>query len=264
MSVDWAPDDVDITRPSIARIYDCWLGGCHNFAVDREVARKVLEIDPDARQGAYDNRGFLRRAVRFCVEQGVDQFLDVGSGIPTVGNVHEVAQSANPDVRVVYVDIDPVAVTHSRRILAGNRTVQVLRADLTEPERIFDHPALPEFLDLSRPVAVLMFSILWTVSKQDEAVDLLSRYRDRLAPGSYLALSQHTADYQSLTYSAAAVEYEKMVAGITMRSHDEVTALFAGFDLVDPGIVPIAEWRPEPGQESGDKIYYYGGVGRKP
>lgn len=264
MTVDWAPDDVDVTKPSIARVYDYYLGGSHNFAVDREAANRVLGVDPNARQAAYENRGFLRRAVRFCIEDGVDQFLDIGSGIPTVGNVHEVAQAADPDARVVYVDIDPVAVTCSRRILAGSDTVRVLHADLKEPEQILNHPDLHEVLDLSRPVAVLMFAILWTVPEQDEAVGLIAHYRDRLVSGSYLAVSQQTADYQSAGYSAAVAEYARSVASVRMRSRGEVAEIFRGFELVDPGIVPVAEWRPNPEEEPRDLIYLYGAVGRKP
>lgn len=263
MAVDWAPDDVDITKPSIARVYDFLLGGSHNFAADREAAREVLDANPDVRLAAYENRAFLRRVVRFCVEKGIDQFLDIGSGIPTVGNVHEVAQAADPDTRVVYVDLDPVAVTYSRRILAKSKTAWIVRADLRDPEQIFNDSRLREMLDLSRPIAVLMFSILWTVSDQNEVVDVISRYRKQIPPGSYLALSQHTADYQFEAFSDAADAYGRLVTTITMRTRDQVAELFTGFDLVEPGIVPIAEWRPDPEEEPREVIYLYGAVGRK-
>ena len=158
----WAPEDIDLERPSVARVYDFYLGGSHNFAVDRELGRRVIETFPLLPKTLQENRAFLRRAVRFCVEAGIRQFLDIGSGIPTVGNVHEVAQQVDPTIKVVYVDIDPVAVAHSRAILKGNEYATAIRADFRQPEVILSHPELQRLIDLRQPVALLLVALLRT------------------------------------------------------------------------------------------------------
>src|SRR2546421_865213 len=165
---DWAPETIDIERPSAARIYDYWLGGSHNFAVDREMARQVTSLVPETPLIMQANRAFLHRAARFLVESGIRQFLDIGSGIPTLGNVHEVVQKAIPDAPVVYVDIDPVAVTHSRHILAGNERVAVIQEDLRRPDRILAHPDATRLLDLDQPVALLLLAVLHFIPDDDD------------------------------------------------------------------------------------------------
>lgn len=254
-------------EPSIARIWDWFLGGSHNFAADREVARATLAAMPEAPRMAQLSRAFLRRAVRFCVTAGISQFLDIGSGIPTVGNVHEVAQAADPSCRVVYVDRDPVAVAHTRRILEGQDLSSVLQADLRRPRQLLDSPRLGRTLDFERPVAVLMVSVLHFVPDSDDPAAIVASFRERLAPGSALVIahgSSDTADMPSEHLHTARRMYERAVAPVTLRSRTEVEAFFAGFELVEPGVVWLPRWRPEPGGD-GQAVPKagYGGVGFK-
>ncbi|HEY9475926.1 MAG TPA: SAM-dependent methyltransferase [Mycobacteriales bacterium] len=261
---DWVPDTIDVNQPSMARMYDYALGGSHNFAVDREAAEKVLAANPDGRLGMFANRAFLRRAVRFMVGAGITQFLDIGSGIPTAGNVHEVAQDANPDCRVVYVDVDPVAVLHGRRMLADNGRVTAIHSDIRDPERILANPDLLDLLDLNRPVGLLMLCVLHFVPDDQDPAGLVARYRDRLAPGSYLTISHVTGDDPSDTHQEAMKTYSQVMTKVNLRSRDQVAAMFDGFDLVDPGLVWIPRWRPDPGEDASATLYYYSGVGIKP
>jgi hypothetical protein len=260
----WVPDTVDTSKPSMARMYDYALGGSHNFAADREAAERVLQANPDGRFGMYANRAFLRRAVQFLVQSGVTQFLDIGSGIPTVGNVHEIAQTANPQSKVVYVDIDPVAVIHSQQLLAGNPRATAIQADIRQPDRILDHPDLQALLDLAQPVALLMLCILHFIPDAQDPVGLVGRYRDRLAPGSYLAVSHVTGDDDPENHLTAMNVYSQVMTQVNLRTRMQVAALFAGFDLVEPGLVFVSRWRPDPGDDTTTALYYYSGVGRKP
>jgi SAM-dependent methyltransferase len=260
---DWAPDEIDISVPSAARMYDYYLGGAHNFAADRELAEKALAAVPEGRQLARINRAFLQRAVRFLSHAGIRQFLDVGSGIPTVGNVHEVAQQIAPDARVVYVDIDPVAVSHCRALLAGNPGATGLRGDLRDPAGILTHPELLDLLDLSQPVAVLMLAVLHFVPDADRPDLIIDEFRQALAPGSYLAISHGTDDGRS-TEELEHV-YRRTGTPLAMRDRAQVRALFAGFELVEPGVVWASQWRPDQPDESGEppeRSSSYVGVGR--
>ncbi|MFL6076126.1 MAG: SAM-dependent methyltransferase [Mycobacteriales bacterium] len=256
----WAPPDVDVDRPSVARVYDYQLGGSHNFAVDREAAERVIALMPGLPALLRANRAFLRRAVRTLVGAGVRQFLDLGSGIPTAGNVHEIAQKADPDSRVVYVDIDPVAVAHSRALLAGNEGAMVVHGDLRRPDTILADPTVTGLLDLSEPVAVLMVAVLHFVSDADRPVDIVRRYRDISVPGSYLVLS-HAARDESVDRAAA--EYAQTVNDFWLRGPDEVNALLAGYELLPPGLTSVTRWRPDPGTEP-EPIPQLCAVGRKP
>jgi hypothetical protein len=259
----WVPDSVDTSQPSMARMYDYALGGSHNFAADREAAERVLAANPDNRLGMYANRLFLRRAVQFLVRAGVTQFLDIGSGIPTVGNVHEVAQGANPACKVVYVDIDPVAVIHSNQILADNDRAMAIQEDVREPERILGHPDVRALVDFEAPVALLMLCILHFVPDEQDPAGLVARYRDRLAPGSYLAVSHVTSD-ESEEQARAMNVYSQVMRQVNVRGRAQVMAMFDGFELVDPGLVFVSQWRPEPGEDTGRALLYYSGVGRRP
>jgi S-adenosyl methyltransferase len=250
-SPEWVPETVDLTRPSAARMYDYYLGGAHNFGVDRELANKILALFPDGPLIAQANRAFLHRAVRFMLDEGVHQFLDIGSGIPTEGNVHEIAQQATPDARVLYVDNDPVAVAHGELLLRGNTQAGVLQADIRRPQEILDAPALGEVLDLTRPVGVLMIAVLHFVAPEDKPEVLIGRLRELLPPGSFLAISHGTGMGRTANF-AAAKELYKTAAPITFRSHDDVRALFDGWDLVEPGVVWLPEWRPSWPDEVGD------------
>lgn len=264
--LDWAPEDVEVDRPSAARIYDYLLGGSHNFAVDREAAKQALEFMPDMAIHARANRAFLYRAVRYLLDAGVRQFLDIGSGVPTVGNVHEVAQRIDPDARVVYVDIDPVAVAHSRAILAGNRQATVIQDDLRRPDAILEHPELRAVLDFEQPIALLLVAILHAMSDDADPYGIVARLASRLAPGSHLVISHGTTDgmvdpegFKALTV--------KVGYPLTLRGHAEVERFFAGFELVEPGVVFVPQWRPEDPDDVGDhpeRVSQYAGVGRKP
>lgn len=241
----WAPGDVDLDQPSGARVYDYYLGGSHNFAVDRIMARQAIEMWPDLPQIMQANRAFLRRATRYLVSRGITQFLDIGSGIPTVGNVHEVAQAAAPESRVVYVDIDPVAVAHSRAILAGNDRADIVQADLADVEAILTDPRATRLLDLTQPIGVLMVALLHFVPDEAEPAKIVARYRDLMAPGSYLALSHASYDGRPDLVNSHAALYRRTATPMTMRSRAQIEALLEGFEVVPPGVVYLPLWRPE-------------------
>jgi hypothetical protein len=261
--VDWIPDEINVDVPSAARVYDYLLGGGHNFAADRAVGEVVLKVQPHGRQIATSNRAFLSRAVRYLLDQGITQFLDLGSGIPTVGNVHEVAQRENPDCRVVYVDYDPVAVAHSELMLRGNDNAVVVDADLRQPERVLDSPTVHQYIDFDKPVGLLMVAIFHFVADEKRPLEILEKYRSALPGGSYLALSHLTAD-QMPEESAAVVEAMKNSRDpMYFRTYSEVVTMFDGFELVPPGVVSASRWRSDPA-EGGDQEGVYVGVGRKP
>ncbi len=266
----WAPDDIDLERPAPARMYDYYLGGSHNFAADRELARKAMGAWPELPQVTRANRAFLRRAVSFLAGEGITQFLDLGSGIPTAGNVHEIVGALNPDARTVYVDSDPVAVAHSRLLLADTPNATVVHADLREPAQVLADPALDGFLDLSRPVAVLMFAVLHFVPDADDPAGVVAAYRQVCAEGSYLAVSHGTRDYLPERIRSLEEVYARSSAPMTFRSHAEIAALMRGYALVPPGLVDMTRWRPDeeeplPDPLGGDVKRYsgYGAVGRR-
>jgi hypothetical protein len=242
---DWVPPGVDVSRPNIARVYDFLLGGAHNFAIDRELGAKGLRLLPNLRDAAHFNRAFLRRAVQFCLDQGIRQFLDLGSGVPTVGNVHEIVAGA----RIVYVDNEPVAVAHSELLLADSLTAGVIQADVRDTGSVLEHPVTRGLLDFDQPVAVLMVALLHSISDWDDPPGLVARFRDRVIPGSYLVLSHGTADRGSEQLRRYRELYENTATPVFHRTHAEVTALFDGWELVEPGVVFTPEWRPDPERE---------------
>ncbi|GGU69187.1 SAM-dependent methyltransferase [Lentzea flava] len=265
---NWAPGDIDLERPSVARVYDYWLGGAHNFAADRAVGQKALEFMPELREVILNHRAFLRRAVRYLLGRGVRQFLDLGSGIPTVGNVHEIAQASDPSVKVVYVDMDPVAVAHSRSLLNGNDRVNVLQADVRDTASVLSSPEVNDLLDFEQPTAVLMIALLHFISDEENPIGIIGGYRDRLAPGSFLAVSHagYEADEETDSYRAARSMYDRSVTPMTYRNKVEFTKLFEGFELVEPGAVRLPLWRPESPDDldgSGRPFPAFGAVGRK-
>lgn len=267
---NWIPQSVDVSVPSMARTYDYLLGGAHNFAVDRELAVNVERVMPDARSAARVSRSFLARSVRFMVGQGIRQFLDVGSGIPTVANVHEVAQGAEPECRVVYVDKDPVAVAHSELMLADNDRATIVHADMRDPGSILDRPETRALLDSDEPVGLLMLMMLHWLPDEADPWGLMARYRDALAPGSYLAITHITADnqYKSLTDVTDLIKESRSADQLNERSHGQVLTLFGDFELVEPGLVGCASWRPTGPTDMSDvpeiNRVIYGGVARKP
>jgi hypothetical protein len=265
---NWAPGDIDLGRPSIARVYDYWLGGAHNFAVDRAVGDKVLADVPVLKSVILNHRAFLRRAVRFMLSQGIRQFLDLGSGIPTVGNVHEIAQATDPAARVVYVDIDAVAVAHSRAILTGNELVSVLQTDVRDAKQVLKSPEVQDLLDFDEPIGVLMVALLHFVPDSDDPHGMVGDYREALPPGSLLAISH--AGYEEGEWNPAWDEakqtYNRGVSEMNYRKKREVEALFDGFELVEPGVARLPLWQPESPDDLDENSAHFlgfGGVGRK-
>jgi SAM-dependent methyltransferase len=264
--LDGAPLDIDTDRPTAARIYDYLLGGSHNFAADRAVADQLIASIPEAPAMARANRDFLRRAVTYCVESGVKQFLDVGSGIPTLGNVHQVAQEIDPSSRVAYVDIDPIAVEHSRILLADNANAIAIQDDLRNP-KLTANPQLGELFDFDQPVALLLVAVLHFVPEADHPQAVIARLSRRLAPGSLLVLSHGTEDGWAEDAERRYDLYERTATPAMSRTRAEVEALFAGFEMVEPGVVWAPEWHPDGMVESADRpssTSVYVGVGRKP
>ena len=242
----WAPDEVEIEKPSTARMYDFYLGGSHNFAADRQLASRTIEAWPDVPHLCQANRAFLRRSVTYLASIGIDQFLDLGSGIPTSGNVHEVVHAANPGARVVYVDADAVAIAHSKALLAQVPEAVAVYADLRDPAAVLKSPQVAGFLELTRPVALLMFASLPFVPDQDDPAGIVAAYRDATASGSYLALSHGTSDYRPEAVRRVEDVYTKASHTMRLRSRENISALMDGYELLDPGLVDMIHWRPEP------------------
>lgn len=264
----WAPPGIDLSMPSVSRIYDFYLGGSHNFEVDREAARRAMAFLPGLPKIGQANRAVMRRAVRHAVSEGITQFLDIGSGIPTFGNVHEVAQAADPGARVVYVDHDPVAVAHSEAVLEGNHLTAVVAADLRKPGDILNSPRVGQLLDLERPVALLLVAVLHFIEDADDPRAAVAALRDALAPGSMLIVTH--ASYEGIPVTEERTGgvldmYRQIKNPLVMRSPAEIAEFFEGFELVDPGLVPMPEWRPETPVAQEDPYAYsgYAGVGRK-
>jgi trans-aconitate methyltransferase len=267
MAEDPTRSVLDTSRANPARIYDYLLGGAHNFEVDRRAGDQML---PTARQTARVNRGFLRRAVRFLAEQGIDQFLDQGSGIPTVGNVHEIARQTNPSARVVYVDNEPVAVAYAQQLLAEDPQTEMVDADVRDPDAVWRSEAARRLLDPDRPIAVLLAAVLHFVPDADDPAGIVAGYLDRTAPGSCLALSHYTADAwqadQQQDASKAGENYQRNTSTpVVPRTRAELAALVAGLELVPPGITWAQDWRPAAAEEppaTVDDIYAL--VARRP
>jgi SAM-dependent methyltransferase len=238
-----------VMKASPARMYDYFLGGLHNFPVDRDAAERVIAAFPDMPMVAQANRAFLRRAVRFACDQGITQFLDLGSGIPTVGNVHEVAQSLRPDARVLYVDVDSVAVTHGRALLANNANATVIQADARHLEQILQHPEASRLLDVSRPLGVIVVALLHFIRDDAEAQQLMHTLSHLVARGSYFlfshALSEATMVLTPGGLATASRVYDQATSPFTARSRESIEQLVAGLHLVEPGLVLSPRWRPE-------------------
>lgn len=264
----WAPQGIDLSVPSVSRIYDFYLGGSHNFEADREAARRAIEIMPGLPKIMQANRAFMRRAVRHAAESGITQFLDIGSGIPTFGNVHEVAQEVSPGARVLYVDNDPVAVAHSRAVLEGNDSAAIVAADLRKPREILSSPEAGRLLDLDRPVALLLVAVLHFMRDADEPLKAVTELREALAPGSMLILTHASTEGGPTTPQQGdrvRGVYQRATSPLVMRSRSEVEEFFEGFELVEPGLVSMPNWRPDTPADQEDPAVYSGfaGVGRK-
>jgi S-adenosyl methyltransferase len=259
-----APPGVDPAVPTAARMYDYFLGGHDNFAADRAAADYLTSVAPAAPLTARANRAFLGRAVRFLAgEAGVRQFLDLGAGLPTQGNVHQIAREIAPDARVVYVDSDPMVIAHAKALDTGDATA-VIQADLRDAGQILEDPETRRLIDFSQPVAVLCLAAMHFIGGS-EAAAAVARLRAGLSPGSYLVLSHAHGDPQSREYSAGTQAYSSTANPITMRSREEILGFFDGLDLVDPGLVRAQEWRPAPADPpDGGQDWILAAVARRP
>jgi hypothetical protein len=264
------PPELDTSRPHTARIYDYMLGGKNHFAADRETADKVLAALPAGRIGPRENRGFLGRAVRYlAAEAGIRQFLDIGTGLPTTGAVHEVAQAVAPSSRVVYADNDPLVLVHARALLTSSpegRTAYI-QADLREPEAILSHPVTREVLDFGQPVALVLAGILHFVPDEYEPARIVATLLDAVPPGSYLVASHITLEHNPVGAGAAQQTFRAAGLPTQARDADEFARLaFPGLELVPPGVVLVSEWRNEGNgpHPTPAEVGCYGGVARKP
>jgi hypothetical protein len=264
--------DIDITRPNVARVYDYFIGGKDNFTADREFARHAMEIAPKAPLAAQANREFLRRVVRFLVsEAGITQLLDIGSGLPTQGNVSEVAHEIDPTVHVLYVDNDPMVNIHSKALLSDAATVDIVNADIRRPLDILADPTVLSLIDFDRPVGLLLLAILHHIEDREDPAGIVARLRDAMPPGSYLAISSFRMPGPDLPeLRAATIEGEQLLrkdlGSGRWREDEEILRWFGDWELVPPGLVALPEWRsPAPGSIVRDEIYhgFSGGVARK-
>jgi SAM-dependent methyltransferase len=266
------PPGIDPTKPNIARVYDFQLGGKDNYAIDREVGRQILQLAPEARSVVRSNRAFLQRVVRYMItEAGIRQFVDIGSGLPTQGNVHEVAEAAHPGTRVVYVDNDPVVLVHARALLDTSDATKVINADLRRPAEILDNEDLGKFVDFGEPVGLLMIAILHHINDDEAPEDITAQLRGALAPGSHLAISHfHNPGSAMPEEAEIAVASEKLMMERfgtgRFRTGQEIRSFFGDFELIDPGLVPLPLWRPDEGDRpppaTGDHRLV-GGVARR-
>lgn len=262
----WAPQHIDLDKPNAARVYDYFLGGGCNFEIDRQFAEQFLTVMPEAELVARRNRAFLRRAVRFCVDQGIRQFLDIGSGIPTVGNVHEIAQGMVPECRVLYVDREPVAVAHSELILEHNQNAAVLQADLGDPGTVLNSASARQLLDFSAPMALLMVAVLHFVPDSAAPRSAIERYLNTLAPGSLFVLSHVSIDDWNGEQNPKIPSYNQTTTPVYARTRREILDLMHGTELVEPGLVWAQDWRPDPPENPGEEpkhSFILAGVSRK-
>ena len=263
------PQDINTDVAHPARVYDYWLGGKDNFPADRALAEHIMEAIPTMRTMAAANRAFLSRAVRYLVEEaGIRQFLDIGTGIPTSPNVHEVAQAVAPDSRVVYVDNDPIVLAHARALLTSQEAGETsfIGADLRQPKSILDHPTLMSTLDLSQPVAVMLVAVLMYFRDTDNPnpFEMVATLLEAMPPGSYLAITHPTADFNAEAMGGAVAAAERSGVTLVPRNQAETEEFFAGLDVVDPGVTPVLSWRPDKPPDDPRSAYYWAGIARKP
>ncbi|MEU9369755.1 SAM-dependent methyltransferase [Streptomyces avermitilis] len=259
------PLKIDTSKPHPARMYDYFLGGKDNYEVDREAAEQFIKVAPEVRAGVRANRRFMHRAVRHVVaEGGVRQILDVGTGLPTEPNVHQIAHAIAPETRVVYVDNDPIVSTHSMALMDDDTDTSVILADLRDPRALLDHPDVRKAIDFDQPVALLLVAVVHFVCDAEDPDGIVATLRDALPTGSYLVLSHATGDIHEDRREDAASVYKAATASLNLRPHARVLDFFGDFTLVDPGLVPVPDWQPdEPPQHNAPPIGIYGGVARK-
>ncbi|WP_406474757.1 SAM-dependent methyltransferase [Streptomyces sp. NBC_01615] len=261
---------IDTSKPHPARMYDYFLGGKDNYEVDREAAEQFIKVAPEVRDGVRANRRFMHRAVRHVVaEGGIRQILDVGTGLPTEPNVHQIAHAVAPGTRVVYVDNDPIVSAHATALMDGTdgttgAHTSVVLADLRDPRALLDHPEVRKAIDFDRPVALLLVAVVHFLSDAEDPDAIVAALRDALPTGSYLVLSHATGDIHEDRREDAASVYKKATATLNLRPHDRVQDFFGDFTLVAPGLVQVPDWRPdEPPERDAPPIGIYGGVARK-
>ncbi|TMR95850.1 SAM-dependent methyltransferase [Nonomuraea basaltis] len=235
----------DPETPNVARLYDYYLGGKDHFPADREAAERILAVAPELRAAARANRAFLGRAVRHLAEAGIRQFLDIGTGLPTQENVHQVAAKVAPGSQVVYVDLDPVVMVHARALLADQGGTAVIQGDLRKPDEILNNPEVTRAIDFTRPVGVLLVAVMHFIAESERPQEIIATLRDAMAPGSYLVVSHGTSDSRAAAADKGTEVYRNASAALTLRSRKRIMELFDGFDLVDPGLVWLPEWHPE-------------------
>ncbi|GII91249.1 SAM-dependent methyltransferase [Sinosporangium siamense] len=264
--VEQGPPGVNTRIPNVARMYDYYLGGKDNFAADREAAEKVLALVPEIRFSTRENRAFLGRAVRFMADAGIHQFLDIGAGLPTLQNVHQVARAATSDSKVVYVDNDPVVGVHGRAILARDENVSMIEGDLRRPREILDNPKVRELIDFDRPVGIMLLAILHFIADEDDPAGIIATLREAMAPGSYLVLSHVAIDARPAAAPGVRQVYSKASTPFITRTEAEIARFFEGFELEPPGMVNLPEWRPDGGHPvlyRGIGAYFLCGVARR-
>jgi hypothetical protein len=259
----WVPADVDPGRPTSARLYDYLLGGTHHLPADRALAERALAARPDLARLARANRDFLRRAAHFLTGRRVRQFLDLGSGLPTAGNVHEVVFEVQPGARVVYVDLDPAAVAHGRALLAGDARVAVVQGDLRRPREVLDVPVADGLINLAEPVAVLLVSVLQFIADTDDPWAVLARLRETVPTGSHLVVVHPVVTGRSGPDDALAHVYRLAGTQVALRDLDAIVRFFDGWQVVEPGVVPVGEWRPAGPADEPDEPSFYAGVAVK-
>ncbi|MFQ3556439.1 SAM-dependent methyltransferase [Streptomyces gramineus] len=256
------PVEIDTSKPHPARIYDYLLGGKDNYEVDRQAGDQLAAVAPEVWISVRANRGFLQRAVRHVIDSGVRQILDVGTGLPTSPNVHEIAQEAEADVRVAYVDNDPIVKAHADALLNRAGTTSIVLADLRDPKSVVEHPEVRRIIDFDQPVALFLVAILHFIRDAEEPERIVATLRDALPAGSFLVLSHATDDFAER--SAAQAIYNNATASMNLRPRARVERFFEGFELVEPGLVQVPFWRPESTPPEGSaQIGFYGAVGVK-
>lgn len=247
-------------------MYDYYLGGKDNYEVDRVAVEEMHRVIPELFQTARENRTFLGRAVRYVAGEGICQFIDLGTGLPTQGNVHEIAQQVSDRSRVVYVDEDPVVAAHGRALLAEDGSTAIIEQDLRDPDTILGHPDFQRLIDLNEPVAVLFVAVLHFISDAAQAKAIIQRFREVMAPGSYLVIAHGTRAAGTAAVSKMTETYDSATEQVTLRDPEEIEAFFDGFDLVEPGAVHLPWWHPEiePRPEPNPTRWHFGGVARRP
>jgi hypothetical protein len=265
-SAEVAPPGVNINVPHSARIYDYWLGGKDNFAVDRAVGEAMIQAIPGMRYMAGENRKFIHRAARDLVaKEGIRQFLDIGTGIPTRPNLHEIAQQVAPESRVVYVDNDPIVLVHARALMISSEQgrSEYISADIRDPQSILQDPALQETLKLDEPVGLTLIAILMLLDDADDPWSAVAALRDAMPSGSVLAITHPTADFNRAEVDQAVAAATGAGMTLVARTRDAVQRFFGDWEMLDPGLVPVSAWRPDAPVGNPEAAYYWAGVARK-